>query len=195
MWALAIRDFYTWLGHQFTGRDIDTTHTTFTNTIAVADTSVTGSPSAPETVAGSSSTPASGHKSTSPSAVVKYNLTMPANLEKKENAVFEMRHEITLSHSIRAFDVTDCNNLLMDLITELNSKFMTELGYASVTEQSAATDDTEDDFHDTKFIFIGGSHAARLAAAADNANLTIKNLSVPGFRITPDNIENAALLL
>jgi hypothetical protein len=75
MWALAIRDFYTWLGHQFTGRDIDTTHTTFTNTIAVADTSVTGSPSAPETVAGSSSTPASGHKSTSPSAVVKYNLT------------------------------------------------------------------------------------------------------------------------
>jgi hypothetical protein len=74
---------------------------------------------------------------------------MPADLEKKENAVYEMRHEFKIDQSIHAFDATECNNLILELTTELNNKFMTELGYASVTEQSAVTDEPDDDspFH------------------------------------------------
>jgi hypothetical protein len=74
---------------------------------------------------------------------------------------------------------------------------MTELGSATVTEQFAATVDTEldDPFSNTKFIFVGGSHAGRLAGAADNAGTNAVNLSQPGLRITAENIENLAILL
>jgi hypothetical protein len=42
---------------------------------------------------------------------------------------------------------------------------------------------------------VGGSHAARLAAAADNAGLYVMNLAKPGFRVTEQAVENAAILL
>jgi hypothetical protein len=83
------------------------------------------------------------------------------------------------------------------MISELNANFMTELGSATVAEQFAATVDTELDnpFSQTKFIFVGGSHAGRLAGAADNAGINAANLSQPGFRVTAENIENLAILL
>jgi hypothetical protein len=89
------------------------------------------------------------------------------------------------------------NELLAKLISELNEKFMTDLGFAAVAQQSAAMADTDGNemLSEYRFILVGGSHAARLAAAADNLGLDIKNLSIPGFRIYPDSIENAAILL
>jgi hypothetical protein len=42
---------------------------------------------------------------------------------------------------------------------------------------------------------MGGSHAARMAAAVDNAKMDIVNLPKPGFRVTEQVVENTAILL
>jgi hypothetical protein len=191
--TFALKDFYTWLTHVGTGRDLTDTHHTFTNTTVMAEYS--GSPSAPDR-AGSSSTPATNHTAL-PSAAVVYNCHMPADMEKKEFAVFEMRHVLGKDYKINSMDIDSCNDLLAKLISELNEKFMTDLGFAAVAQQSAAMADTDGDemLSDYRSVFVGGSHAARMAAAADNLGLDIKNLSVPGFRINPDSIKNAAILL
>jgi hypothetical protein len=149
---------------------------------------------APTDSAGSSLTPATA----SPLAAVKYNLSMPADLDKKESAVFEMRHTIVQEQKIDNFNMDTCSKLIEILVTELNKNFMTELAMVTVAEPLAASDDIgtdTDTYHGIKFIFVGGSHAARLAAAADIAGWETKNLSVPGFRVNPDSIENAAILL
>jgi hypothetical protein len=108
-----------------------------------------------------------------------------------------MRHGIDISQQIEKFSLATCNNIINTLISELNANFMTELGSATVAEHFAATVDTEldDPFSNTKFIFVGGSHAGRLAGAADNAGINAVNLSQPGLRVTAENIENLAILL
>jgi hypothetical protein len=189
------------VGHIHTGRDITHSHTSLTNiltntlTNTAASLNQFGSPLAPAVNAGSSLTP----DTASPLAAVSYNLSMPADLDKKESDVFEMRHVISQEQEIKPFDLSICYNLITTITSE-QKNFMTDLETTSVAEPLAVTEDTGTDT-DTetnpgiKFIFVGGSHAARLAAAADNAGWETKNLSMPGFRVTPDSIENAAILL
>jgi hypothetical protein len=192
--AWAILDFFTWLGHIHTGQDITHSHITLTNTAALLNQP--GLPLAPAVNAGLSLTLVTA----SLLAAVSYNLSMPADLDKKESDVFEMRHVVTQEQDIKPFDLTICNNLITTLIEDLNKNFMTDLETSSVAEPLAVTEDTGTDtdtetYPGVKFIFVGGSHAARLAAAADNAGWETKNLSMPGFCVTPDSIENAAILL
>jgi hypothetical protein len=96
-----------------------------------------------------------------------------------------MRHAIDSNQKIDKFSVFTYNNLIENMISELNANFIPELGSATVAEQFAATVDNEleNPFSQTKLIFEGGSHAGRLAAAADNAGINTANLSQPGFNI------------
>jgi hypothetical protein len=104
--AWAILDFFTWLGHIHTGQDITHSHNTLTNiltntlTNTAASLNQPGSPLAPAANAGSSLTPVTA----SLLAAVSYNLSMPADLDKKESDVFEMRHVISQEQEIKPFD-------------------------------------------------------------------------------------------
>jgi hypothetical protein len=169
-------------------------HSTFTDTLALPSTA--GSPLARDNVPGSPLAP--GPITASPLAVVTYNLSMPADLERKEHLVYEMRHEIWKDTTVAPLGIEGCNKILITLVGELNENFMTDLGSVSVAEKFAVTEDFDNDnneYSDIKFIFVGGSHAAGMAAAADNAGWDCKNLSAPGFRITPNSVEKAAILL
>jgi hypothetical protein len=78
------------------------------------------------------------------------------------------------------------------LAEELNKLFMTELA----TEISVARDvDPEESSKDEtlrgkRFILVGASHLSRLAYALEDQEGTVVDLSVPGWRATPDVVEN-----
>jgi hypothetical protein len=198
--ALALSDFYTWLSHCTAKRDIFDTNTSFKHSLThntVHDTGAEGLPLAPSAAAGSSSTPAAG--TVTPLATVTYHLSMPSNLDKKEFSIFEMKHDISSFTSVKPADKNETLELLDSFRLELNAKFSTELAPFVIADESVTsgsdTEAEEGPYDGIRFIFIGGSHAARTAAAADNIGLDAVNLSVPGFRITSDSVENAAILL
>jgi hypothetical protein len=70
---------------------------------------------------------------------------MPADLDKKDSAVFEMRHNIVQEQNIVKFSMDTCSKLIETFVNELNKNFMTELSMVTVAEPLAVTDDTGTD--------------------------------------------------
>jgi hypothetical protein len=124
---------------------------------------------------------------------------LPTNFEKKETTVFELIHTAADLKTIEQHSHTVTTELIKCLIQELNSKFMCELGDCSPVEQAFQEELYDPDVgagdNDLKLFFVGGSHAARMAAAADNAGMDVANLAKPGFRVTEQAVENTAILL
>jgi hypothetical protein len=92
-----------------------------------------------------------------------------------------MRHDYVKDLWALPFEASDCNNILDSLIGQLNENYMTDLGPTYVAKQFAATEESQysdNPYAGVKFIFVGGSHANRLAAAADNADIDCCNLTV-----------------
>jgi hypothetical protein len=151
----------------------------------------------PPVAAGSSSTPATG--TASPLAAVTYNILLPASLEKKENAVFEFKL-IANSKMQIAGCVENATSLIDCLKNELNEKFMCELGDFSLsdceydpefdTEYAAGSGSGPGPYDELRLVFVGGSHASRLAQAAQDLGIDTVNLSVPGFRVTGQSVNS-----
>jgi hypothetical protein len=123
---------------------------------------------------------------------------MPASLEKIELAVFEMSHAFTNCAKIEPMSHETAAELVANMAAELNSGFMTELGEPIVAESDpddGKAGEEPNKYADLKLIFIGGSHAYRMAAAADNLGLDVENMATPGFRVTDSSVENAVELL
>jgi hypothetical protein len=75
--------------------------------------------------------------------------------------------------------------LLSELISELNDKFLTEITLRSDEYDIEDSLYDTDDFNSSlKLIVVGGSHASRLAAAMDNMKLDVVDLSTPGWNLT-----------
>jgi hypothetical protein len=128
-----------------------------------------------------------------PLAAVTYNIYMPSSFDKKEFAVFEMQHKVNEMSCVTDFTHEAAAEIVTNLADELNSLFMTELGDPVVAEndgESPPVDAEPNQFSNLRLIFIGGSHAYRMAAAAENLGLEIENLAEPGFRITDSSIES-----
>jgi hypothetical protein len=117
---------------------------------------------------------------------------MPSSLEKKEYAVFEMTHDMVKSKNIKPFNHNMAQEIVACMTEELNEHFMAELGEPSVAENEGGNPQPEEpnQFSNLKLVFVGGSHAYRMAAAADNLGLDIENLAEPGFRVNDSSIEN-----
>jgi hypothetical protein len=76
------------------------------------------------------------------------------------------------------------NELISSLIQELNIKYMANLADPALDELNVSDPDSENDDETAHLIFVGGSHAARMAAAADRLGLSYTDLARPGLRIT-----------
>jgi hypothetical protein len=76
------------------------------------------------------------------------------------------------------------------LVNELNDKFLTEIG---PVDNPVKMGPSEQPITGTKvkFIFVGSSHAARLAGAAEKLNLRSSLVTLPGSRITAAAVEAA----
>jgi hypothetical protein len=109
--------------------------------------------------------------------------------------IFEMSHSAKEKSLIKQIDFATATELIDKFKNELNTVFMTELGEIGLTENYTSDGATEDEteagpYCDTTFVFVGGSHAARLAAAAVNSGLDVVNLSLPGFRVTKTAVDD-----
>jgi hypothetical protein len=152
----------------------------------------TGTPLAPGVSGGSPLVPQNkGELSATPSAAATYNLYMPVNIDSKENMVFEAKHS-NLQAVVDKQLPEDVLELANELTNELNEKFMTGLG--NFTCQPSADSDGEEK-SEYWLIFIGGSHASRMASAADRLGLDTVNLVTPGFRVTEEAVENCCMML
>jgi hypothetical protein len=80
-------------------------------------------------------------------------------------------------------------NLIDSLICELNEQFLTDLGAAD--NPVRAGPDEEEFETGTKFIFVGLSHASRLALAADKLNLSYSVVNLAGGKISAAAVEEA----
>jgi hypothetical protein len=108
-----------------------------------------------------------------------------------------MCHAIGNCNNINPMSHETAAELVANMTAELNSGFMTELGEPVIVESEADDGFTGEElnkFADLKLIFVGGSHAYRMAAAADNLGLDVENLATPGFRVTDSSVENAVEL-
>jgi hypothetical protein len=116
-------------------------------------------------------------------------------------AIFEMKHKISELVVYNGLPFEKVAGILNSLAVELNTKYMCDIGDIYVCEQQHEDTLLSDEGEESgpganlRLIFIGGSHAARAAAAADNAGYDAINLAVPGFRVTPESVENAGILL
>jgi hypothetical protein len=119
-----------------------------------------------------------------PLAAVSYNLTLPSDLENRKNAVFEMSHMPTKGF-LNPTTASDSCKLIDCLINELNEKFLVELGAADLPMKQSPTSECEvEEKSDYKLIFVGCSHAARMAAAADRMGVSHAVVSLSHSRIT-----------
>jgi hypothetical protein len=164
------------------------------------DAGVSNLQSALDTGADSSLTPDAA--TASPSAAVSYHLYLPSDLTKKDYSVFEMQHHNIANMKFMPLSKNTAVNLLDTLRLELNEKFMTDLCPINLDDDSSSSKEGEDEeeaeanpYDDLRLIIVGGSHAARIASAADNLGVEVENLAVPGFRISDNSVENSAILL
>jgi hypothetical protein len=91
----------------------------------------------------------------------------------------------------------ELEKILLDaLISELNETFMTALAteYCTMRDGAAGTEQHED-WSFTRYIFVGASHASRLASAMREAGAEVADISVPGWRVSEANVEHACELL
>jgi hypothetical protein len=192
--TLAIKDVSNWLASLNVARGFNTTLEIFRKMLAC---SMGGDlPLALSSAAGLSLMLAAG--TASPLAAATYRLNLPTSLDKKEYGIFEMSHNLTDSADIKPFDHEMAAEIVSNIAAELNSCYMAELGKPLIVESegedTAATVEVNK-FSQLKLIFVGGSHAYRLAAAADNLGIDTENLAVPGFRVSDKSIENIVDLL
>jgi hypothetical protein len=102
----------------------------------------------------------------------------------KNNAVFETAHTPGAVIVPVSQEMTD--ELIFKLVLELNTKYMAALVDPVQPEHWASDHGSEDEEADAgpHIIFVGGSHAARMAAAAESLGISHRDLSKPGLRIT-----------
>jgi hypothetical protein len=87
---------------------------------------------------------------------------------------------------------SDERNIIEQLINELNSKYNTNLaGMCNVDREldEILESSTEDALCNKRFILVGASHMTRLACAFEDLGATVIDLSIPGWRISTNAVE------
>jgi hypothetical protein len=192
--VLALIDFLNWSNDVHCSRDIIDTRKKCLELIkemSKGDTplasSVAGSPLAP---AGGSLLAPLVH-TVPPLPTVKYHLSLPADLDKKNNKIFKAVQELPVKLHTETMSQEAACDILNMLVSELNVKFTTDLG--SITAFDTACSDSDTEPEKTTIIFVGGSHSGRLAAAAGGNGVEVVNLSMPGFRVCEETIDTACI--
>jgi hypothetical protein len=198
-------DFFEWINLDTDKRDIIDTRKLVVNELKrqiqsgeyevgtlLAPVSQEGTPLAPKLTACTPLAPP--ENAVSPSATVKYHLRLPKDCDSRDFASFEAVREIFPDMFIEKMDPETITEMVSKLAMELNVKFMTDLRTAGGFE---AGNESEDSYScsSVRLIIIGGSHAGRLAQAAEGLGIDHVNLAMPGFRVREDTIDTACTIL
>jgi lysophospholipase L1-like esterase len=121
---------------------------------------------------------------------------MPKDLDSKDVISHESVRIVHQDMYIEKMDPDIVMDMICKLAEELNNKFMTDLGLGAMNDgdQDLGSDVTEQ-VSSFRVIFIGGSHAARLAEAAAARGIEHVNLAMPGFRVCQETVDTAGIML
>ncbi len=120
----------------------------------------------------------------------RFLLKMPQNLHSYDNQICVSEgfgDQVSLCQPI------DEGELVNSMIDELNSKCGLELShefslYRPTITSEPERDDVTDDVME-KVVIIGGSHSSRLTDELDDPCLDVTDISVRGWRLTEENVE------
>jgi hypothetical protein len=107
---------------------------------------------------------------------------------------FESPKYISVPLTLDPINEGDEKNLVEMLAQVLNQLFMTDLALEICTARENALfdgDGTDSSLLGKRFILIGASHAMRLALAMEDMGAVVIDLSIPGWRSTPDTVTAA----
>jgi hypothetical protein len=155
-----------------------------------------GSPSAPATdTADSSSTPAnSGSSKIFTPDPICYNFV--SDLNNKKSKSYFLNSSKPIPELIEPIKTDMAMELVSELISDLNEKFLTELSLPTEEEEFEDTAcDSNDICSEMKFIVLGGSHASRLAASLDDMDLDVVDLSTPCWSLSEASVHKLAAQL
>jgi hypothetical protein len=165
--TVVLMDLFEWIEQFDNKRDFSESRKSFLDLLnkkIVHNEIATATPLAAGTGSGTPLAPSTEPVTTvTPLATVTYRLYMLVNYESRENTVFEVTRSIPTGMRIDYIHPDTAIDLINTMAEELNTKYMTGLGPVSV-QQPADEDETSSY---PRLIFVGGSYAARMAAAAD----------------------------
>jgi hypothetical protein len=134
--------------------------------------------------------PASSADTPVASAIYPTRMVLPTLTKFGEKAIFESPQYVDIPHVIEAVSEVDERNMIDQLIQELNAGFMTELAECTVEREVDCSLEHSEALYGKRIIMIGASHTARLANVMEDMGAVVVDLSIPGWRITGDNVSS-----
>ena len=117
-------------------------------------------------------------------------LHLPASIYSKEKLAFVGLGRPKLATSLDATTETSERNFLKVMLEELNSEFAPQLDTEPVLDRLVHTPQVSTNH---TVVFVGGSHASRLAEAARLTYPEVVDLSIGGWKLTKESAAEVAL--
>jgi hypothetical protein len=200
----SIADFSHWLEGTSTGRDIVRARRafieqTFGNSItAFGVDGCAGTHYAPVSRPLTDTPEASACTGTpeAPVAHMPMSMVLPSDLDGRGYTTYRSPGYTALPKSVPPCTADRERALVDALIEDLNSTFMCNLATEYGTGREGHEPNEDDSISSsTRYIFVGASHASRIASAMREAGAEVADISVPGWTISEANVESSAALL
>jgi hypothetical protein len=110
-----------------------------------------------------------------------------------EKTIFESPSYVNIPVILDPVHENDERCVMEQFVQELNQHFMTELAAEVCVDREAGVDEEEgeqDVLRGKRVIVVGASHGARIAMAMEDIGAIVIDLSCPGWRITPENVNS-----
>jgi len=119
---------------------------------------------------------------------------LPQSVSKVSQATFELKDTGLLLKSKERLSVEEEATILEALLKELNHRFFLNLGTGQGARFTASECDDEEELSQVRLrvIVVGGSHGRRLLEAMEDMEVTVVDLTRPGFRVTHDRVSELA---
>jgi hypothetical protein len=122
-------------------------------------------------------------------------LKMPVDLTTNEEGMFLSPGYKLLPSSLEPLAAEDELALLLDLVKELNEKFVLDLDDDIELMDKLLCDPQEEEEILRRFVVVGNSHASRLVCAMEDAGLDARLISASGWAEDPDICDNIVQMI
>jgi hypothetical protein len=100
---------------------------------------------------------------------------------------------VNVPEKIEPVHENDERCIMEQFVQELNQHFMTELAAEVCVDREAEAEEEAGEqsaLHGKRVVVVGASHGARIAMAMEDIGAIVIDLSCPGWRITPENVNS-----
>jgi hypothetical protein len=122
---------------------------------------------------------------------------MPANLDGNEDCIFVSPGFVNLPSSLEPLGAEEELNLILDMVRELNEKFVLDLDDDVELQDKLLVEDSEESEQPTlyRFVVVGNSHASRLVCALEDLGHDAKLIETKGWADDPEIVNSIAMMI